>query len=138
MFEPDDIIGLAQDEDATADSSAKITSNGRLKPALAKDFQNCQNMDGAGAKYGTMVASVWQPMACVWFYSRSGNVMTSWCRMRPQVATLANIMTITMSFGAEGTANAIGNWAEYCDQTTQFEAGQPIRLMNEMGGWYLM
>lgn len=22
---------------------------------------------------------------------------------------------------------------KYCDQTTQFEAGQPIRLMNEMG-----
>ena len=64
MFEPDDIIGLAQDEDATARLISENNQQWSLKtsPLTAKDFQT---LDGAGAKYGTMVASAWQPMACV-------------------------------------------------------------------------
>ena len=94
----------------------------------SKTFKTAKTLDGAGAKYGTMVASAWQPMACVWFYSA---VATWWhhgvvCAIRWQSVGKHYDNYDVFWRKVRQTPLAIG---QYCDQTTQFEAGQPIRLM---------
>ena len=122
------------------DSSAKITSNGHLKPALlpSKTFKNCQNIGRCWCKIWNNGRQRLATYGMRLILFRSGNVMTSWCRMRHQVAALASIMTIMMSFWHKGTANAIGNWASIATKPPNLKQVNRFVWWMRWASWYLM
>ncbi|HCC65421.1 MAG TPA: ribosomal oxygenase, partial [Moraxella sp.] len=135
MFEPDDIIGLAQDEDATARLISENNQQWSLKtsPLTAKDFQKLpkhwtvlvQNME----QWSPALGNLWHAFDFIAQWQRD-DIMVSYA---PSGGSVGKHYDNYDVFLAQGYGKRHWQLGKYCDQTTQFEAGQPIRLMNEMG-----
>ena len=135
MFKPDDIIGLAQDEDATARLISENNQQWSLKtsPFTAKDFQKLpkhwsvlvQNME----QWSPALGNLWHAFDFIPQWQRD-DIMVSYA---PSGGSVGKHYDNYDVFLAQGYGKRHWQLGKYCDQTTQFEAGQPIRLMNEMG-----
>ncbi len=133
MFEPDDIIELAQDEDATARLISQKNGQWSLKtsPFKANDFKQLpehwtvlvQNME----QWSPELATLWQAFDFIPQWQRD-DIMVSYA---PKGGSVGRHYDNYDVFLAQGYGSRRWQLGKYCDETTQFEAGQPIRIMSE-------
>lgn len=135
MFEPEDIIALSQDEDATArlitennDQWTLITS-----PLTAKEFHKLprhwtvlvQNME----QWSPDLGNLWHAFDFIPQWQRD-DIMVSYAPTGGSVGKHYDNYDV---FLAQGYGKRHWQLGQYCDHTTQFMAGQPIRLLDDMG-----
>lgn len=135
MFEPDDILELAQDEDATARLITQKDGQWSLKtsPFKSKDFNHLpehwtilvQNME----QWSPELANLWHAFDFIPQWQRD-DIMVSFA---PKGGSVGKHYDNYDVFLAQGYGSRRWQLGMYCDQTTQFKSGQPIRIMNDMG-----
>lgn len=135
MFEPDDIIELAQDENATARLISQKNNQWSLKtsPFTPKDFNHLpehwtvlvQNME----QWSPELANLWHAFDFIPQWQRD-DIMVSYA---PKGGSVGRHYDNYDVFLAQGYGSRRWQLGKYCDDSTQFEAGQPIRIMNDMG-----
>lgn len=135
MFEPDDIIELAQDENATARLISQKNNQWSLKtsPFKPKDFNHLpehwtvlvQNME----QWSPELANLWHAFDFIPQWQRD-DIMVSYA---PKGGSVGRHYDNYDVFLAQGYGSRRWQLGKYCDDSTQFEAGQPIRIMNDMG-----
>ena len=133
MFEPDDIIELAQDEDATARLITQKNNQWSLKtsPFKEKDFKNLpehwtvlvQNLE----QWSPELANLWHAFDFVPQWQRD-DIMVSYA---PKGGSVGRHYDNYDVFLAQGYGSRRWQLGVYCDENTQFEKGQPIRIMSE-------
>lgn len=135
MFEPEDIIELAQDEDATARLITEHNDQWTLKssPLTVKDFQKLprhwtvlvQNME----QWSPDLGNLWHAFDFIPQWQRD-DIMVSYA---PSGGSVGKHYDNYDVFLAQGYGKRHWQLGQYCDQTTEFLAGQPIRLLDDMG-----
>lgn len=133
MFEPDDIIELAQDENATARLITLKDKQWLLKtsPFKPKDFKNLpehwtvlvQNME----QWSPELANLWHAFDFIPQWQRD-DIMVSYAPKGGSVGRHYDNYDVFLAQGYGSRRWQLGN---YCDESTQFEQGQPIRIMSE-------
>lgn len=133
MFEPSDIIELAQDEDATSRLITQKESKWSLKtsPFTPKDFNklppHCtvlvQNME----QWSPDLANLWHAFDFIPQWQRD-DIMVSYA---PKGGSVGRHYDNYDVFLAQGYGARRWQLGRYCDENTTFEAGQPIRIMSE-------
>lgn len=133
MFEPDDIIELAQDENATARLITNKDKQWSLKtsPFKSKDFKNLpehwtvlvQNME----QWSPELANLWHAFDFIPQWQRD-DIMVSYAPKGGSVGRHYDNYDVFLAQGYGSRRWQLGN---YCDENTQFEQGQPIRIMSE-------
>lgn len=135
MFEPDDILALAQEEDVTARLISQKDGNWSLKnsPFSQKDFKNLpehwtilvQNME----QWSPELANLWHAFDFVPQWQRD-DIMVSYA---PKGGGVGKHYDNYDVFLAQGYGSRHWQLGKYCDETTEFQKGQPIRIMDDMG-----
>ena len=154
MFEPDDILGLALDEDANArlltqkkSSTAKQTAlkNGhankestcqwqvKKSPLLETDFDHLpelwtvlvQNLE----QWSPELGQLWQAFDFVPQWQRD-DIMVSYA---PKGGSVGKHYDDYDVFLAQGYGSRRWQLGKMCDEHTEFVAGEPIRIFDDMG-----
>lgn len=133
LFEPDDILELAQDEDATARLISQNNGQWSLKtsPFNKQDFTNLpphwtvlvQNME----QWSPELANLWHAFDFIPQWQRD-DIMVSYAPAGGSVGRHYDNYDVFLAQGYGSRRWQLGN---YCDENTTFEAGQPIRIMSE-------
>ncbi|WP_394261536.1 JmjC domain-containing protein [Moraxella boevrei] len=135
MFEPDDILTLAQDEDATARLISQQNGQWLLKnsPLSQQDFTNLpkhwtvlvQNME----QWSPELAKLWHAFDFIPQWQRD-DIMVSYA---PEGGGVGKHYDNYDVFLAQGYGSRHWQLGDYCDENTKFQQGQPIRIMDDMG-----
>lgn len=135
MFEPDDILALAQEEDVTARLISQKDGKWSLKnsPFSQKDFKNLpeywtvlvQDME----QWSPELANLWHAFDFIPQWQRD-DIMVSYA---PKGGGVGKHYDNYDVFLAQGYGSRHWQLGKYCDETTEFQKGQPIRIMDDMG-----
>ena len=141
MFEPEDILGLALDEDASArlltQSTAKQNNEPQWQvkksPLAESDFDNLpeqwtvlvQNLEQWSAELGQL----WQAFDFVPQWQRD-DIMVSYA---PKGGSVGKHYDDYDVFLAQGYGSRRWQLGKMCDESTKFVEGEPIRLFDDMG-----
>lgn len=141
MFEPEDILGLAIDEDATARlltqaaSKQEGQSQWQLKknPLTEADFDNLpeqwsvlvQNLE----QWSPELGALWQALDFIPQWQRD-DIMVSYA---PKGGSVGKHYDNYDVFLAQGFGSRRWQLGKFCDEQTQFVADEPIRLFDDMG-----
>ncbi|OBX08481.1 ribosomal oxygenase [Gallibacterium salpingitidis] len=139
MFEPQDIIELAQEEEVTARLIQTHQHNGEEKwqlktsPLKAKDFKNLpekwsvlvQNLE----QWSPELGKLWQAFAFIPQWQRD-DIMVSFAPKGGSVGKHYDEYDVFLVQGYGQRRWQLGKW---CDPSTEFKANQPIRIFDEMG-----
>ncbi|TXD97952.1 cupin domain-containing protein [Psychrobacter frigidicola] len=141
MFEPDDILGLALDEDATArlltQSATKQADEPqwqlRKSPLAEADFDNLpdqwtvlvQNLE----QWSPELAQLWQALDFIPQWQRD-DIMVSYA---PKGGSVGKHYDDYDVFLAQGYGQRRWQLGKLCDEQTEFVADEPIRLFDDMG-----
>lgn len=133
MFEPDDILELAQDEHATARLISQNNGQWSLKtsPFNEQDFSDLpphwtvlvQNLE----QWSPELANLWHAFDFIPQWQRD-DIMVSYAPAGGSVGRHYDNYDVFLAQGYGSRRWQLGN---YCDENTTFEAGQPIRIMSE-------
>ena len=139
MFEPQDIIELAQDPDATArlirTDMVQNQAQWQLKtsPLSAQDFSNLpekwsvlvQNLE----QWSPELGKLWQAFAFIPQWQRD-DIMVSFAPKGGSVGKHYDEYDVFLVQGYGERRWQLGKW---CDPSTEFKANQPIRIFDDMG-----
>jgi len=141
MFEPEDILGLAIDEDATARLLTQAAtkevgeSQWQLKksPLTEADFDNLpeqwsvlvQNLE----QWSPELGALWQALDFIPQWQRD-DIMVSYA---PKGGSVGKHYDDYDVFLAQGFGSRRWQLGKFCDEQTQFVADEPIRLFDDMG-----
>lgn len=139
MFEPQDIIELAQDPDATARLiRTDIVQNQeqwqlKTSPLSAQDFSNLpekwsvlvQNLE----QWSPELGKLWQAFAFIPQWQRD-DIMVSFAPKGGSVGKHYDEYDVFLVQGYGERRWQLGKW---CDPSTEFKANQPIRIFDDMG-----
>lgn len=141
MFEPDDMLGLALEEDASArlltQASTKPSdaSQWQLKksPLTEADFNNLpeqwtvlvQNLE----QWSPELGQLWQAFDFVPQWQRD-DIMVSYA---PKGGSVGKHYDDYDVFLAQGYGHRRWQLGKFCDEHTEFVEGEPIRLFDDMG-----
>ncbi|MFC0322910.1 JmjC domain-containing protein [Gallibacterium melopsittaci] len=140
MFEPQDIIELAQEEEVTArlvqthlqqDGSEKWQL--KTSPLHAKDFKNLpakwsvlvQNLE----QWSPELGKLWQAFGFIPQWQRD-DIMVSFAPKGGSVGKHYDEYDVFLVQGYGQRRWQLGKW---CDPSTEFKANQPIRIFDDMG-----
>ena len=141
MFEPEDILGLSIDEDATARlltqaaSKQKNQPQWQLKksPLTEADFDNLpeqwtvlvQNLE----QWSPELGALWQALDFIPQWQRD-DIMVSYA---PKGGSVGKHYDDYDVFLAQGFGSRRWQLGKFCDEQTEFVADEPIRLFDDMG-----
>lgn len=138
MFEPDDILGLATDEDATARLLTQATMNQpqwqlKKSPLVDADFDDLpeqwtvlvQNME----QWSPELGQLWQAFDFVPQWQRD-DIMVSYA---PKGGSVGKHYDDYDVFLAQGFGQRRWQLGKFCDEQTEFVEGEPIRIFDNMG-----
>ena len=141
MFEPEDILGLAIDEDATARLLTQAAtkqageSQWQLKksPLTEADFDNLpeqwsvlvQNLE----QWSPELGALWQALDFIPQWQRD-DIMVSYA---PKGGSVGKHYDDYDVFLAQGFGSRRWQLGKFCDEQTEFVADEPIRLFDDMG-----
>lgn len=139
MFEPQDIIELAQEEEVTARLVQTHQRNGEEKwqlktsPLTAKDFKNLpekwsvlvQNLE----QWSPELGKLWQAFAFIPQWQRD-DIMVSFAPKGGSVGKHYDEYDVFLVQGYGERRWQLGKW---CDPSTEFKANQPLRIFDDMG-----
>ncbi|KGQ26401.1 hypothetical protein JP31_06420 [Gallibacterium anatis] len=139
MFEPQDIIELAQNPDATArlirTDIVQNQAQWQLKtsPLSAQDFSNLpekwsvlvQNLE----QWSPELGKLWQAFAFIPQWQRD-DIMVSFAPKGGSVGKHYDEYDVFLVQGYGERRWQLGKW---CDPSTEFKANQPIRIFDDMG-----
>ncbi|WP_227429587.1 cupin domain-containing protein [Psychrobacter sp. I-STPA6b] len=149
MFEPDDILGLALEEEVTARliTQTKTTNPAnqphpyqwqvKKSPLAESDFEPLINSDNELWTVLVQNLEQWSPeLGQLW---HAFDFIPSWQRddimvsYAPQGASVGKHYDDYDVFLAQGYGHRRWQLGKYCDETTEFVEGQPIRIFDDMG-----
>lgn len=135
MFEPDDILELATFEEVTARLITQVGKNNQQwtlqnSPFSQKDFAKLpelwtllvQNME----QWSPELANLWHAFDFIPQWQRD-DIMVSYA---PKGGSVGRHYDEYDVFLAQGFGSRRWQLGQMCDETTEFMAGQPIRLLN--------
>ncbi|WP_201536581.1 cupin domain-containing protein [Psychrobacter ciconiae] len=141
MFEPEDILGLALEEDASArlitqaDSKAADAPQWQVKksPLAEADFDNLpkfwtvliQNLE----QWSPELGALWQAFDFIPQWQRD-DIMVSFA---PKGGSVGKHYDDYDVFLAQGFGHRRWQLGKVCDESTEFVAGEPIRIFDDMG-----
>ena len=141
MFEPDDILGLAIDEDATARLLTQAASKQegepqwqlKKSPLTEADFDNLpeqwsvlvQNLE----QWSPELGALWQALDFIPQWQRD-DIMVSYA---PKGGSVGKHYDDYDVFLAQGYGSRRWQLGKFCDEQTEFVADEPIRLFDDMG-----
>ncbi|WP_352337493.1 cupin domain-containing protein [Psychrobacter sp. 16-MNA-CIBAN-0192] len=141
MFEPEDILGLAIDEDATARLLTQATSKQdgqpqwqlKKSPLTEADFDNLpeqwsvlvQNLE----QWSPELGALWQALDFIPQWQRD-DIMVSYA---PKGGSVGKHYDDYDVFLAQGFGSRRWQLGKFCDEQTEFVADEPIRLFDDMG-----
>ena len=141
MFEPDDMIGLALEEDASARllTQAARKKEGQAQWQLKKspltetDFENLpeqwtvlvQNLE----QWSPELGQLWQAFGFIPQWQRD-DIMVSYAPAGGSVGKHYDDYDV---FLAQGYGSRRWQLGKFCDEQTEFVADEPIRLFDDMG-----
>ena len=141
MFEPEDILGLAIDEDATARLLTQAASKQegqpqwqlKKNPLTEADFDNLpeqwsvlvQNLE----QWSPELGALWQALDFIPQWQRD-DIMVSYA---PKGGSVGKHYDDYDVFLAQGFGSRRWQLGKFCDEQTQFVADEPIRLFDDMG-----
>lgn len=141
MFDPDDILGLALDEDAAArlieqaDNKISDAPQWQVKksPLNESDFDNLpklwtvlvQNLE----QWSPELGALWQAFDFVPQWQRD-DIMVSFA---PKGGSVGKHYDDYDVFLAQGFGRRRWQLGKVCDESTEFVAGEPIRIFDDMG-----
>lgn len=141
MFEPEDILGLALDEDAAARLLTQAASKPdnapqwqmKKSPLTEADFEHLpehwtvlvQNLE----QWSPELAQLWQAFDYIPQWQRD-DIMVSYAQAGGSVGKHYDDYDV---FLAQGYGRRRWQLGKYCDKHTEFVADEPIRLFDDMG-----
>ena len=141
MFEPDDMIGLALEEDASArlltqaavKTAHKAQWQLKKSPLSENDFENLpeqwtvlvQNLE----QWSPELGQLWQAFDFIPQWQRD-DIMVSYAPAGGSVGKHYDDYDV---FLAQGYGSRHWQLGKYCDKNTEFVADEPIRLFDDMG-----
>lgn len=141
MFEPEDILGLAIEEDATARllTQAATKQSGesqwqlKKSPLTEADFDNLpeqwsvlvQNLE----QWSPELGALWQAFDFIPQWQRD-DIMVSYA---PKGGSVGKHYDDYDVFLAQGFGSRRWQLGKFCDEQTEFVADEPIRLFDDMG-----
>ena len=141
MFEPDDMLGLALEEDATArlltQDTVKQTNQPQWQlkrsPLTQADFDNLpeqwtvlvQNLE----QWSPELGQLWQAFDFIPQWQRD-DIMVSYA---PKGGSVGKHYDDYDVFLAQGYGSRRWQLGKFCDKDTEFVADEPIRLFDDMG-----
>ena len=141
MFEPDDMLGLALEEDASARLLTQAASkqdgqpHWQLKksPLIEADFDNLpeqwtvlvQNLE----QWSPELGQLWQAFDFIPQWQRD-DIMVSYA---PKGGSVGKHYDDYDVFLAQGFGSRRWQLGKFCDKDTEFVADEPIRLFDDMG-----
>ncbi|HDR1859009.1 JmjC domain-containing protein [Pasteurella multocida] len=136
MFEPADIIELAQQEEVTSRLVKQFSEdNWQLKrsPLTAKDFKNLpeqwsvlvQNLE----QWSPELGQLWHAFGFIPQWQRD-DIMVSYAPAGGSVGRHYDEYDVFLVQGYGHRRWQLGKW---CDPSTEFKANQPIRIFDDMG-----
>ena len=141
MFEPDDMLGLALEEDASARllTQAAVKQDGQPQWQLKKspltevDFDNLpeqwtvlvQNLE----QWSPELGQLWQAFDFIPQWQRD-DIMVSYA---PKGGSVGKHYDDYDVFLAQGFGSRRWQLGKFCDKDTEFVADEPIRLFDDMG-----
>lgn len=141
MFEPDDMLGLALEEDASARLLTQAASKQeglpqwqlKKSPLTETDFDNLpeqwtvlvQNLE----QWSPELGQLWQAFDFIPQWQRD-DIMVSYA---PKGGSVGKHYDDYDVFLAQGYGQRRWQLGKFCDQATEFVADEPIRLFNDMG-----
>ncbi|MDE4453790.1 cupin domain-containing protein [Psychrobacter sp. DAB_AL62B] len=141
MFEPDDMLGLALEEDATArlltQATVKQTNQPQWQlkksPLTEADFDNLpeqwtvlvQNLE----QWSPELGQLWQAFDFIPQWQRD-DIMVSYA---PKGGSVGKHYDDYDVFLAQGYGQRRWQLGKFCDKDTEFVADEPIRLFDDMG-----
>ena len=141
MFEPDDMLGLALEEDASARllTQAASKQNGqpqwqlKKSPLIEADFDNLpeqwtvlvQNLE----QWSPELGQLWQAFDFIPQWQRD-DIMVSHA---PKGGSVGKHYDDYDVFLAQGFGSRRWQLGKFCDKDTEFVADEPIRLFDDMG-----
>ncbi len=141
MFEPDDMLGLALEEDASARllTQAASKQNGqpqwqlKKRPLIEADFYNLpeqwtvlvQNLE----QWSPELGQLWQAFDFIPQWQRD-DIMVSYA---PKGGSVGKHYDDYDVFLAQGFGSRRWQLGKFCDKDTEFVADEPIRLFDDMG-----
>ncbi|ALF58706.1 cupin domain-containing protein [Psychrobacter urativorans] len=141
MFEPDDILGLAIDEDATARllTQAASKQNGQPQWQLKKSPLTEADFDTLPEQWSVLVQNLeqwspelgqlWQALDFIPQWQRD-DIMVSYA---PKGGSVGKHYDDYDVFLAQGFGQRRWQLGKFCDEHTEFVADEPIRLFDDMG-----
>ena len=141
MFEPEDILGLSIDEDATARLLTQAASKQdgqpqwqlKKSPLTEADFDNLpeqwsvlvQNLE----QWSPELGALWQAFDFIPQWQRD-DIMVSYA---PKGGSVGKHYDDYDVFLAQGFGSRRWQLGKFCDEQTEFVADEPIRLFDDMG-----
>lgn len=141
MFEPDDMLGLALEEDASARllTQAALKQDGqpqwqlKKSPLIETDFDNLpeqwtvllQNLE----QWSPELGQLWQAFDFIPQWQRD-DIMVSYA---PKGGSVGKHYDDYDVFLAQGYGQRRWQLGKFCDKDTEFVADEPIRLFDDMG-----
>jgi len=136
QFEPDDIIELAQNEDATARLVKTYTDDDwkvSFSPLSEQDFDNLparwsvlvQNLE----QWSTELGDLWNAFGFIPQWQRD-DIMVSYAPKGGSVGKHYDEYDVFLVQGYGQRRWQLGKW---CDPSTEFKPNQPIRIFDDMG-----
>ncbi|WP_439236224.1 ribosomal protein uL16 3-hydroxylase [Lonepinella koalarum] len=136
QFEPDDIIELAQNEDATARLVKTYTDDDwkvSFSPLSEQDFDNLparwsvlvQNLE----QWSTELGDLWNAFGFIPQWQRD-DIMVSYAPKGGSVGKHYDEYDVFLVQGYGQRRWQLGKW---CDPSTEFQPNQPIRIFDDMG-----
>lgn len=141
MFEPDDMLGLAIEEDASARllTQAAVKQDGqpqwqlKKSPLTEADFDNLpeqwtvlvQNLE----QWSPELGQLWQAFDFIPQWQRD-DIMVSYA---PKGGSVGKHYDDYDVFLAQGYGSRRWQLGKFCDKNTEFVADEPIRLFDDMG-----
>lgn len=139
LFEPADIIELAQEEDVTARLlKTNQTAEGekwslKRSPLSAADFKNLpaqwsvlvQNLE----QWSKELGELWQAFSYIPQWQRD-DIMVSYA---PEGGSVGRHYDEYDVFLVQGYGHRRWQLGKWCDQSTEFKPNQPIRIFDDMG-----
>ena len=131
MFEPEDILGLAIDEDATARLLTQAASKQEGQPQwqLKKNPLTEADFDNLPEQWSPELGALWQALDFIPQWQRD-DIMVSYA---PKGGSVGKHFDDYDVFLAQGFGSRRWQLGKFCDEQTQFVADEPIRLFDDMG-----
>lgn len=141
MFEPEDILGLALDEDASARliTQADKKINGapqwqvKKSPLTESDFESIPNLWTVLVQnleqWSPELGALWQAFDFIPQWQRD-DIMVSFA---PKGGSVGRHYDDYDVFLAQGFGHRRWQLGKVCDESSEFVAGEPIRIFDDMG-----